>query len=153
LPLDSIHGAEADDAVAREIAKTYTFGQSQIDSTDVGGLVKNRMVGAGQAPGRETIPRPRDNEVVIFRDLLYTGLRFPLHPAVVNILRYFDIYLQKLTPNAILRLSICMWICRTTRIKPSAEGFASAHQVHHQRRTVFEEEGGQSVEKDCQLVV
>jgi glutaredoxin-related protein len=44
-----------------------------------------------------------------------------------------------------------MWICRTTKIKPSAEGFASAHQVHHQHRTVFEEEGGQYVEKDCQF--
>jgi hypothetical protein len=139
------------DAVAREIAKTYTFGRSQIDKDDVESLVKNRMVGAGRAPGRETVPRPRDNEVVIFRDLLYAGLRFPLHPAVVDILRYFDIYLHQLTPNAILRLSVYMWICRTTKIKPSAEGFASAHQVHHQRRTVFEEEGDQSVEKDYQF--
>jgi hypothetical protein len=138
-------------AIAREIAKTYTFGRSQIDKTDVDSLVKNRMIGAGRAPGRETVPRPRDNEVVIFRDLLYAGLRFPLHPAVVDILRYFDIYLYQLTPNAILRLSVYMWICRTTKIKPSAEGFASAHQVHHQRRTVFEEEGDQSVEKDCQF--
>jgi hypothetical protein len=119
------------DAVAREITKTYTFGRSQIDKTDVDSLVKNRMVGAGRAPDRETVPRPRDNEVVIFRDLLYAGLRFPLHPAVVDILRYFDIYLHQLTPNAILRLS--------------------AHQVHHQRRTIFEEEGDQSVEKDCQF--
>jgi hypothetical protein len=139
------------DAVAREIAKTYTFGQSQIDKTDVESLVKNRMVGAGRAPGRETVPRPRDNEVVIFRDLLYAGLRFPLHPAVVDILWYFDIYLHQLTPNAILRLSVYMWICRTTKIKPSAEGLASAHQVHHQRRTVFEEDGDQSVKKDCQF--
>jgi hypothetical protein len=138
-------------AVAREIAKTYMFSRSQIDSTDVGGLVKNRMVGAGRAPGRETILRPHDNEVVIFRDLLYAGLRFPLHPAVVDILRYFDIYLHQLTPNAILRLSVYMWICRTPNIKPSAEGFALAHQVHHQRRTVFKEEGDQSVEKDCQF--
>jgi hypothetical protein len=43
---------------------------------------------------------------------------------------------------------VYMWICRTTKIKPSAEGFASAYQVHHQRRTVFEEEGDQAVEKD-----
>jgi hypothetical protein len=96
------------DAVAREIAKTYTFGRSQIDGTDVGALVKNRMVEAGRAPGRETVPQPCDNEVVIFRDLLYAGLRFPLHPAVVDILRYFDIYLHQLTPNAILRLSVYM---------------------------------------------
>jgi hypothetical protein len=104
------------DAVAKEIPKTYTFGRSQIDNTDVGSLAKNRMVGAGRAPGRETVPRSRDNEVVIFRDLLYAGLRFPLHPAVVDILRYFDIYLHQLTPNAILRLSVYMWICRTTKI-------------------------------------
>jgi hypothetical protein len=29
------------DAVAREIAKTYTFGRSQIEKTDVESLVKN----------------------------------------------------------------------------------------------------------------
>jgi hypothetical protein len=37
------------------------------------------------------------------------------------------------------------------KIKPSAEGFTLAHLVHHQRRTVFEEEGDQAVEKDCQF--
>jgi hypothetical protein len=41
----------------------------------------------------------------------------------------------------ILRLSVYMWICCTTKIKPSAKWFASAHQVHHQWRIVFEEEG------------
>jgi hypothetical protein len=80
------------------------------------------MVGADRAPGQETVPRLCDNEVVIFCDLLYAGLRFPLHPAVIDILRYFDIYLHQLTPNAILRLSVYMWICHTTKIKPSAEG-------------------------------
>jgi hypothetical protein len=139
------------DAVAREIVKTYTFGRSQIDGTDVGALVKNRMVRAGRARGRETVPRPRDNEVIIFCDLLYARLRFPLHPAVVDILRYFVIYLHQLMPNTILRLSVYMWICRTTKIKPSAEGFTSAHQVHHQQRTVFEDEGDQAVEKDYQF--
>jgi hypothetical protein len=82
------------DADAKEIPKTYTFGRRQVDNTNMGSLVKNRMVGAGRAPGRETVPRSRDNEVIIFRDLLYAGLRFPLHPAVVDILRYFDIYLH-----------------------------------------------------------
>jgi hypothetical protein len=44
-----------------------------------------------------------------------------------------------------------MWIFHTTKIKPSTEGFASAHQVCHQRRTVFEEEGDNTVEKDFQF--
>jgi hypothetical protein len=138
------------DGFAKEIPKTYTFGRSQIDGADVGSLQKNRMVGTARAPARETVPQPRDNEVVIFRDLLFAGLWLPLHPTVVDILRYFDIYLHELTPNAILRLSVYMWICHTTKIKPSAVGFASAHQVHHQCRIVFEE-GCQSVEKDCQF--
>jgi hypothetical protein len=107
------------------------------------------MIGTARAPGRETVPKLRENEVVIFRDLLFARLRFPLHPAVVDILWYFDIYLHQLTPNAILHLLVYMWICRTTKIKPSVEGFASVHQVHHQRHTVFEEEGDQTVEKDC----
>jgi hypothetical protein len=69
----------------------------------------------------------------------------------VDILQYFDIYLHQLTPNAILGLSVYMWICQTTKIKPSIEGFASAHQFHHQRCTVFEEEGDDTVEWDCQF--
>jgi hypothetical protein len=115
------------DTATKVILKTYTFGRSLIDGADVNTLQKNRMIGTVRAPGKETVPKPRDNEVVIFRDLLFAGLRFPLHPTVVDILRYFDIYLHQLTPNAILRLSIYMWICCTTKIKPSAEGFALAH--------------------------
>jgi hypothetical protein len=42
-------------------------------------------------------------------------------------------------------------VCRTTKIKLSAEGFGSTHQVHHQHRTVFEEEGDETVERDCQF--
>jgi hypothetical protein len=99
------------DVVAKEIPKTYTFGWSLIDKGDMASLQKNRMIGTARAPGRETVPKPQENEVVIFRDLLFVGLWFPLHPAVVDILRYFDIYLHQLTPNTILRLSVYMWIC------------------------------------------
>jgi hypothetical protein len=117
------------DTVAKETPKKYTFGRSLIDGGDISSLQKNRMVGTARAPGRETVPKPQENEIVIFRDLLFAGLRFPLHPVVVDILWYFDIYLHQLTPNAIMRLSVYMWICRTTKVKPFAEGFASVHQV------------------------
>jgi hypothetical protein len=63
----------------------------------------------------------------------------------------FDIYLHQFTPNAIVRLLVYTWICHTTKIKTSVEGFASAYQVHHQRRIVFEEEGNDTVERDCQF--
>jgi hypothetical protein len=117
----------------------------------VASLQKNRMIGSARAPEKETVPKPRENEVCHLSGSAICRLRFPLHPAVVDILRYFDIYFHQLTPNAILRLSVYMWICRTTKIKPSAEGFASTHQVHHQRRTIFEEEGDETVEQDCHI--
>jgi hypothetical protein len=44
------------------------------------------MIGTARAPERENVPKPQENEVVIFRDLLLAGLRFPLHPSVVDIL-------------------------------------------------------------------
>jgi hypothetical protein len=129
------------DTVAKELLKTYTFERSLIDERDIASLQKNRMIGSGRAPGKETVPKPREDEVVIFRDLLFAGLQFLRYFVIIDILRYFYIYLHQLTPNAILRLSVYMWICRTTKIKPSAEGFTSAHQMHHQHHTVFEEEG------------
>jgi hypothetical protein len=137
------------DSVAKELSKTYTFGWSLLNEKHIVLLRKNRMVGSAKAPGKETVLKPQENQVVISRDLLYAVFRFPLHPAVVDILQYFDIYLHQLTPNAILRPSVYMWIYRTTKIKPSTKGFASAHQVHHQRRTIFEEEGEGTMEREC----
>jgi hypothetical protein len=61
------------DAIAKEIPKTYTFGRSLIDGGDIASHQKNRMIGTARAPGRETVPKPHKNEVVIFRDLLFPG--------------------------------------------------------------------------------
>jgi hypothetical protein len=57
-----------------------------IDVQDVAALKKNGVVSSAKAPGKEIVPKPGENQVVIFRDLLYAGLCFPLHPAVVDIL-------------------------------------------------------------------
>jgi ribosomal 50S subunit-recycling heat shock protein len=50
-----------------------------------------------------------------------------------------------------VRLSVYLWISRTTKIKSSAEGYASAHQVHHQHRTILKEDDDATVERDCQF--
>jgi hypothetical protein len=150
--LDRIYGPEEETRCCCEGDREDVHVQPEPDRQDRRGLLGEEPHGRGRPspwPGNCTtaagqrsrhLPRPA-----------VRGASFSLHPAVVDILRYFDIYLHQLTPNAILRLSVYMWICQTTKIKPSAEGFASAHQVHHQRWTVFEEEGDQSVEKDCQF--
>jgi hypothetical protein len=104
------------DAIVKEISKTYTFRRSMIDGGDISSLQKNRMVGTARAPGRETVPKPQENEVVVFRDLLFAGLWFSLHPVVVDILWYFVIYLHQLTPMP-SRVSRC--ICGFFRLRRS----------------------------------
>jgi hypothetical protein len=84
------------DVIAKEIPKTYTFRWSMID---ISSRQKNRMVGTVRAPAREIVPKPQKNEVVIFRDLLFAVLRFPLHLVIIDILCYFDIYLHQPTPT------------------------------------------------------
>jgi hypothetical protein len=63
--------------------------------------------------GEKTCPTPEENEVVIFRSFLKSGLWFPLSSFVVEILKIFEIYLHQLTPEAILRMGIFVWAVRS----------------------------------------
>jgi hypothetical protein len=72
------------------------------------------------------------NEVVVFWDLFSDGLHFPLDGAVSSILQNFGMYLNHLSPNAILWLSIYMWASKTMSVSPTAANFVRVHIVHHQ---------------------
>ena len=48
---------------------------------------------------------PRDGECVVFRDFFVARLRFPLDPAVPEILARFKVKIHQLTPNAFIQLS------------------------------------------------
>jgi hypothetical protein len=87
--------------------------------------------GKARAPGSETVLTPRPNEVVVFRDLFIAGLRFPLDGAIVSILRNFGTYLHHLTPNAIIRLSVYMWSCKTMCVSRTAANFVRAVGDNH----------------------
>jgi hypothetical protein len=52
--------------------------------------------------------------------LFTAGLRFLLDGVIVSILRNFGMYIHHLTPNAILRLSVYMWSCKTMGVASSA---------------------------------
>jgi hypothetical protein len=49
--------------------------------------------------GEETIPKPENDEVVVYRSFFKAGLRFPLHEMIGDVLKNFEIYLHQLTPN------------------------------------------------------
>jgi hypothetical protein len=75
--------------------------------------------------GEETIPTPKDDEVVVFKSFFRAGLRFPLNEMIGEVLKKIVIYLHQLTPNTIVRLSIFIWAIEakgwTQMLKHSAE--------------------------------
>jgi hypothetical protein len=51
-----------------------------------------------------------------------------------EVLKFFEIYLHQLTPNAIVRLSIFMWALRSQGMDPDAEAFCRVHEMHYQTK-------------------
>jgi hypothetical protein len=70
----------------------------------------------------------------VFKSFFRAGLRFPLYDMIWEILKRFEIYLHQLTPNAIVRLSIYIWVLRSQGKSANAEGFCRVHELHYQMK-------------------
>ena len=77
--------------------------------------------------GEEVIPKPRDDEVVVFKSFFTTGFQFPLYEMIGEVLKKFGIYLHQLTPNVIVRLSVYIWALRSQGKSANAEGLCWMH--------------------------
>jgi hypothetical protein len=84
--------------------------------------------------GEETTPTPKNDEVVVFKSFFRAGLRFPLNEMIGEVLDNYEIYLHKLTPNAIVRLSVSIWALRSQGMDPNAEAFCRVHDLHYQTK-------------------
>jgi hypothetical protein len=71
---------------------------------------------------------------VVFKSFFRAGLRFPLNEMIGEVLKFFEIYLHQLTPNAIVRLSIFIWALRSQGMDPDAEAFCRVHELHYQTK-------------------
>lgn len=143
----NVDGAEAKDArcwgwracplrnPAENAAILRQRGHKRHSATNGSGRSAGFFEASGPKP-EEEMPKPEDNEVVMFRDMFYAGLPFPLDPVVVGILKHLKISLHQLTQNAFIRLSPYMWICKTMKVTSSPEGFAFVHRVHKQPRVI-----------------
>ncbi|RLN12398.1 hypothetical protein C2845_PM09G13150 [Panicum miliaceum] len=112
--------------------KTRSLGNSLITEASLRDMIRRGYIiaGAARAPKPdEVMARPEDDEVVVFRDLFTAGLRFPLCPFFIDILRSCGMYLHQLTPNSIARLSMFLWLARTCNFSPSAEHFSFIHII------------------------
>jgi hypothetical protein len=90
------------------------FEKSTMSEADVSMMMKLGYFGEVERKlvrfaGEETIPVPKDDEVVVFKSFFRAGLWFPLNEMIGEVLNFFEIYLHQLTPNAIVRLSVFIW--------------------------------------------
>jgi hypothetical protein len=79
--------------------------------------------------GEKTVPTLEENEVVIFRSFFKAGLRFPLSKFVVEVLKIYQVYLHQITPEAIIRMGIFVWVVRSQGLEPNAKSFCSMHEL------------------------
>jgi hypothetical protein len=115
------------------------FGKSTVRVEDL--VVMNKLGYFGgnedkliRFTGEEVIPEPKEDEVVVFKSFFRAGLRFPLYDMIGEVLKIFKIYLHHLTPNAIVRLSIYIWVLRSKGKSANAEGFYRVHELHYKTK-------------------
>jgi hypothetical protein len=88
-----------------------------------------------RADDRErTVPTPEENEVVIFRSFFKAGLRFPLSKFVVEVLKIYQVYLHQITPEAIIRMGIFVWVVRSQGLEPNAKSFCNMHELLYETK-------------------
>jgi hypothetical protein len=90
--------------------------------------------------GDSAAPAPEENEVVIYRSFLKAGLRFPLSKFVVEVLKIYQIFLHKITSEAIIRMGIFVWAVRSQGLEPSAKCFCSMHELLYETKATGKEQ-------------
>jgi hypothetical protein len=84
--------------------------------------------------GEKTVPTPEEDEVVTFRSFFKAGLRFPLNRFVVEVLKVYQVYLHQITPEAIIRMGIFIWVVRSQGLEPNAKSFCSMHELLYETK-------------------
>jgi hypothetical protein len=70
---------------------THYFGASTITMGKIKEMEERGYFVKGEAcvPGAKTVPEPRDDEAVVFKDFFAAGLHMPPHLALADILLHF----------------------------------------------------------------
>jgi hypothetical protein len=92
------------DASPEELAKPSTcfMGRSLMTQSELDALVSEGCFSYDDCrlPGRETTPKPRPNESVVFHDFFTAGLRLPVSKRFAEILAIYNVQIHQLTPNS-----------------------------------------------------
>jgi hypothetical protein len=91
------------------------FGKSSIKQSQIEAMKGRyfRDISIVRAGGDSAAPAPEENEVVIYRSFMKTGLWFPLCKFLVEVLKTIEIFLHQITPEAIIRMGVFIWAVRS----------------------------------------
>jgi hypothetical protein len=92
-----------------------------------------------RAEGENNVPLPEADEVVVFKSFMKAGLRFPLDKMLVKVLITFEIYLHQLTPEAIIKVGVFIWVIRSQGLESDARCFCNIHELSYQTKATGKE--------------
>jgi hypothetical protein len=86
--------------------------------------------GIYRSPGKETMPKPRKNESIVFHDFFTAGHRLLVSKKFADILAAYNIQIHQLTPNSIPQVLKFLWACRTFAGDNDVETFVCHFKIH-----------------------
>jgi hypothetical protein len=118
------------------------FGKSTIKQSQVDAMRGRyfRDMSIVRVGGDSTAPAPEENEVVVYRSFMKAGLRFPLSKFVVEVLKIFQIFLHQITPEAITKMGMFVWVVRSQGLEPSAKCFCNMHELLYETKATSKEQ-------------
>jgi hypothetical protein len=90
--------------------------------------------------GENNVPLPEADEVVVFKSFMKVGIRFPLHKMLDEVLNRFEIYLHQLTPKALIKVRISIWVIKSQVLEPDADCFCNIHELSYQTKATGKEQ-------------
>lgn len=90
-----------------KLEPSFYFGKSMVTQSLIATCVERCyfMQDIAHAPKGETMPEPKANECMVFRDFFKVGLRLPCHYLIHCNLDCYGVKIHQLTPNAFVLLS------------------------------------------------
>jgi hypothetical protein len=109
-----IGGNLADESAGPEdLVKPNTFFmvRSLMKQSDLDTLVSEDCftLDSYQLPGKETTPKPKKNESVMFRDFFTAGFCLPVPKRFADILAAYKVQIHQLTPNSFPQVLKFLW--------------------------------------------
>jgi hypothetical protein len=120
--------------------------QAELDALQLEGCFEP---GVCRLPRKETTPKPRKNESVVFRDFFTAGFRLPVSKRFSVILAAYNVQIHQLTPNLIPQIMKFLWACRTFVGDNDVETFVRHFEIHWTKRVINVEDEEKEAQYGC----